>query len=479
MASRFDGILRTSDIHPLTLDVTGQVKPMRDGIEPMLRRARSAAIALAFLPALSTPLAGQSLRDVLDQLFMFGSGGEQLFLAGSAGVETTQVHGQHFIPAQSAGNGALLDFLTSSLAINVSSFPLPSTVSSQTFRFVDGVPTPSSTSFGPIMAERAQTIGRGRLNAGVNYSRVSFHRLRGRPLDDLRLTFTHVNVDFEGCDEIVGGDCTEFGIPQVENDLIDLGLDLRMEAEVVAFFATFGLTDRIDLSFAIPVVNLSLDGVSLAEVDPSTTDRALHFFGGTPENPVLEATSVARGSASGLGDVAVRLKVRLTDNPTWNIGVLGEARAPTGREEDFLGTGHLNARGLLIVSGRFDEFSPHANLGFEYRGNDLDQNEVELVVGFDHMLSDWATIAVDLLGAFKLGQSELVFPEPVEITSPFFRRVERTNIVNRRDDIVDGSLGFKFRTGSGVVFVANLLVPLNDGGLRSRITPTFGIEYLF
>jgi hypothetical protein len=448
-------------------------------MKPMSRPARSAATALTLLGVFGSPAAGQSLQQVFDQLFVFGPGGDRLFLAGSAGIPSTQVHGEHFIPAQSEGNGALLGFLTNSLAINVSSFPLPSTVSSQTFQFVNGVPTPSTTSFGPIMAERAQTIGRGRLNAGFSYSRIPFRRLRGRPLDDLRLTFTHVNVDFEGCDEAVGGDCTEFGIPQVENDVLDLKLDLELDAAVYAFFATFGLTDRIDLSFAIPIVDLTLEGVSRAEVAASTPDQALHFFGGTPTNPVLEATSVAGGSATGLGDVAVRIKGRITDNPTWNIGLLGEARIPTGREEDFLGTGDVNARGLLIISGLFDEFSPHANLGFEYRGSDLDQDEVELVFGFDHILSDWATLAVDVLGAFKLGESELVFPEPAEITSPFLRRVERTNILNRRDDIVDASFGFKLKTGNGILLIANLIVPLNDGGLRSRITPTFGIEYLF
>lgn len=448
-----------------------------------MRRTRSGTVALALslLVLIGSPsgAASQNLREVFDQLFVFGPGGGQLFLSGSAGLSQTQVHGSHFIPGQVEANGALLNLLTSSIAVNVSSFPLPSTVSSQTFRFVGGVPTPTSTSFGPITAERAQTIGRGRLNGGVSYSKLSFASLRGVDLDDLRLAFVHVNVDFEGCDQAVGGDCTEFGIPQVENDIFDLQLDLELDADVYAFYATFGLTDRFDLSVAVPIVNLELDGISRAQIDASTPDQALHFFGGTPDNPVLEAQGQARGSATGLGDVAVRLKSRLTDNDVWNIGVLGEVRVPTGREEDFLGTGDLNAKGLFILSGNFDEFSPHANLGFGYRGSDLDQNELEIVVGFDDLLADWVTIAVDLLGAFKLGESVLEFPGPVEITAPFRRTVERTNIPSLRDDVIDGAIGFKFRTGNGLVIIAHTLVALNDGGLRSRLAPTFGVEYLF
>lgn len=445
----------------------------------MRRLAIAALVACAGSLVPPSSLRAQSLSELLDDLFVFGGGESPLFLAGSAGTEATAVHGQHFIPSETESNGALLDFFGSAIAINVSSFPLPSTVSSQTFRFENGVPTPTSNSFGPISAERAQTIGRGRMNAGVNYSRLSFARLRGVDLDAISLTFVHQNADFPGCDEAFGGDCTDLGIPPVENDLITLDLDLAIDAEVFAFYATFGVTDWLDLGIAVPVVDLELDGASVARVDPFTGDQALHFFGGTPDNPVLEATSRVRGSATGLGDVAVRLKGQVTRNEVWNAGIMGELRVPTGREEDFLGSGSVNAKGLAILSGVFEGFSPHANFGYEHRGSQLDEDEIELVVGFDQRMAEWATLAVDLLGSFQLGDGEIEFPEPVRITSPFPRTVRLTNLPDRRDDVVDASFGFKFRTGGGLVIVANTLVALNDGGLRSRVAPTFGLEYLF
>ena len=42
---------------------------------------------------------------------------------------------------------------------------------------------------------------------------------------------------------------------------------------------------------------------------------------------------------------------------------------------------------------------------------------------------------------------------------------------------MDGSFGFKFQTGGGLIIVTNVLVPLNDGGLRSGVIPTLGLEY--
>jgi hypothetical protein len=432
------------------------------------------AVALIMGP---TSLHAQSMRTTLDRLFVFGAGEDPLFLAGSAGEPATEVHGDHFIPAEIAANAALLEFFTNAISTNVASFPLSSAVASQTFTFVGGVPTPSSTSFGPIFAERAQTIGRGRLSAGVNYSRLRFARIRGVDLEDVRLTFLHANVDFPGCDAAFGGDCTLFGVPQFENDEIELTLNLDMEAEVLAFYTTFGVTDWLDLGLAVPVIDFELDGSSVARITPTTGDQAFHFFGGTPENPVLEATSISRGQTTGIGDIAMRLKARLVQGENWQLGTLAEARAPTGREEDFLGTGEWNAKGLLIISGTVDDFSPHLNTGFEYRGSQLDQNEVEVVAGFDHRLADWATLAVDLLGAFKVGGERLTLPEPARIEAPFPRTVPRTNIPNRRDDLLDGSIGFKFQTAGGLILITNVLVPLNHGGLRSSPIPTLGVEY--
>jgi hypothetical protein len=436
-----------------------------------------ACAASAALFPLAADARAQNLRDVLNELFLFSAGENPLFLGGSAGVPGTEVHGDHYIPAESESNAALLDFFNNAIAANIASFPLSSTVSSETFVFVGGVPKATSNSFGPIFAERAQTIGRGRLNAQLNYSRLRFSRLRGIDTDDLELTFVHDNVDFPNCDQIFGGDCTSFGVPQFENDLINLTLDLDIEADVYALAATFGLTNWLDVGVAVPVIDLELEGTSEATIQVTTGDTALHFFGGTPENPVLAATKRTSERTTGIGDVAARLKALIVQSDKWNFGALGEIRVPTGRQEDFLGTGEVDARGLLILSGNFSRFSPHANVGYELVGGDSDQDEVELIAGFDQRLADWATLAVDLLASIEVGDQKLVFPEPALLEAPFPRTIRPTNIPNRGDDIVDGSLGFKFRTGTGLVIVTNVLVPLNNGGLRAGPIPTLGLEF--
>lgn len=443
----------------------------------MLARAIVSA-CIVLVPFLLPTLAvhGQTMEEVLDELFVFGGGDDPLFLAGTAGQEATAVHGDHFIPSSSEANSAVLTFFDNAIATNVSNFPLSSTVASQTFRLVDGVPTPTSNSFGPIFAERAQTIGRGRLNAGVNYSRLRFADLRGVSLDNVQLRFVHENSDFPNCDNIFGGDCSLYGIPQFENDVIDLNLNLSIDADVFAFFATFGVFDWLDLSVAVPVIDLSVRGRSVATIT-ATTDPALHFFSGTQEDPGLKATTRSFGQTTGIGDIAGRVKALLVSGPNWDLGALVEARAPTGREEDFLGTGEWSAKGLLILSGTFADFSPHVNAGYRYQSGDFDQDAVQLIAGFDHRLANWVTLGVDLLSLLQVGTQELTFPEPAQFEAPFRRSLSLTNIPDMRDDVIDGSIGFKFRTNSGLIIVTNVLVPLNDGGLRSGVTPTFGLEY--
>src|SRR2546425_516628 len=90
-----------------------------------------------------------------------------------------------------------------------------------------------------------------------------------------------------------------------------------------------------------------------------------------------------------------------------------------------------------------------------------------------------ASVAVDLVSELQVGESKLRLPGPVTYDQPFRRTIEPTNIPTERDDLVNGSFGFKFVTGSGITLVANTLWPLNRGGLRPNVLWTAGLEYNF
>jgi hypothetical protein len=97
-------------------------------------------------------------------------------------------------------DGRLLDFneelnnqlfttvftLNSLVAAQVASFPLASSAGGFSWSFDSalGTLTRVSDSFGPVFAERALTVGRGRMNFAFAYQRTTFDALQGRELED-------------------------------------------------------------------------------------------------------------------------------------------------------------------------------------------------------------------------------------------------------------------------------------------------------
>ena len=440
------------------------------------------SLASAASIAMSIPASAQGLRDKISDLFIFGPGQEPLFLAGSADPNnpaSLQAHGLHFIPSSAAENGSIISFITDALGASVANIPIGSTSGGVTFRFEGGVPVPTSTSAGPIFAERAQTLGRGRILAGISRTGFRFATLRGVDMDNIGLVFTHQNVDFEGCDAQFGGDCTLYGIPVLENDAIDFHLSMDLNVRVTSMYLTYGLTDRFDLGLVVPIVQADFRGESDAQIRPFGGTTAAHYFAGTSTNPVLSAHRQSLGSAAGLGDVALRAKINFRQTPGSSFAFLVDGRFPTGSPKDLLGSGKFAGRALAIFNSRFGDFSPHLNAGYLYHAGTQQNDAVLGTVGFDNRLAESVTLAADLVTELQVGDSKLHLPPLVTYESPFRRTLNPTNIPDIRDDIVNGSFGVKLIPARNTTLVLNSLFPLNRGGLRANLVYTAGIEYTF
>lgn len=428
----------------------------------MIRRG---LLALVGLLVCSTPAHAQKdLRDRISDLFTFGSCGQPLCLDGS--INASNGHGNHFIPAAASGNFAVISFISDAIASNASNFPLSATSSGVTFKFVGGVPVKTSASSGPIFGERAQTMGRGRFLMGANLSGVRFKTLRGVPIDNLTLNFTHEDIGNPG-----------LGDPSYENDVIRLRMSMYVDLLVSSFFMTYGLMDKVDISVAVPLVNTSFKGRSTAEVVPFGSP-AFHYFGGTADDPILRASTATFGSATGIGDVAARIKINLAGGNNFAMALLGDGRFATGNEKQLLGAGSSSFRALAVMSSQFGEFSPHLNVGYLWRGGDLANNAFLATAGFDQALSSWATFAGEVISEWEVGESKLVLPGDVHYTIPYDRTVEPTTIPNKRDNRANASLGFKFRVGAPTI-VTNALIPLIRGGLQPNVVWTTGVEFNF
>jgi hypothetical protein len=429
----------------------------------MRRHLLLAGLALALLAG---PARAQHLRDRVLDLFSFGNCGHALCLDGS--VSAANGHGDHFLPDVISNNSAILGFLTTAIGSSASSIPLSASSSGQTFKFVNGLPVRTSSSAGPIFGERAQTLGRSRLLIGAGLTNISFKTIRGTPLDQLVFNLAHEDRPPVGV----------LGDPLLENDIIEVRMNLQMSLSVATFFLTYGLSDRVDVGLAVPLVRTSLEGRSVAQIFPFGSE-VVHFFSGTPENPELRATAVTYGSATGLGDLAVRLKANLVSGERFGLAVMGDARLPTGDESNLLGSGHTVLRTNAIASAQFGSFAPHVNLGYQLRTGAGRSDDFLATVGFDQPMAPWATLAVDVLSEWELGTPDLVLPGPIQFQAPFPRTVIPTNIADRKDHRVIGSFGFKFQTKGGPLLIASGLVPLRAGGLQPYAAWNLGAEFNF
>jgi hypothetical protein len=440
-------------------------------------------LGLAACATLGTPLHAQSLglRDQISQLFIFGNGEDPLFLAGTAAnpSQAVNIHGSHFVPSASTQNGTMINFITDAISGNVADFPFSAASGGTTFRFEGGMPVPTSNSTGPVFAERGQTLGRGRVLAGFSYNTFHYTSLRGVDLNNVNLVFTHENVTGPGCDSIFGRSCDPMGFPTLENDIMPFTLSLDIHVSLASFVLTYGVTDRLDIGIALPIVSTTLDGHSVANIIPFGGDSAFHYFGGTATDPILSASRIVHGTATGMGDAAVRMKLNLHNSDQSSVALLLDGRFPTGSEEDLLGAGKFSGRLLAIVSGRFGPFSPHANVGYLRRVGTLRNDAVLATVGFDHLMAPSVTLAVDLISQLQVGADKLAVPGPVTYTYPFDRTVQTSDIPNIHDDLVNGSIGMKFTLSHGPTVILNGLFPLNKGGLRPNVLYTTGVEYSF
>jgi hypothetical protein len=453
----------------------------------MQTRMRSLAAACLVL-LLATPARAQSLQALVGRLFLVGQHTAPLQVSAQGTPQSTTGSVEEddgFIPSASLANGAVLDFLTRWVGISPGYFPLGSTSGGLTFRFEGGLPVAAAVSAGPIYGERGHTLGRGRAVVGATYTSTRFNTSRGEPIKDLRLTFTHTNIDSDQCDAEEGRDCAPLGVPLSENDLLEVLLTLNLDVDVASLFVTYGLLDRVDLGLIFPVVHTNLAAHSVAQIIPFGTlpTGAMHFLGGTPQDPVLSTTQVVDGSATGIGDLAGRMKVNLVQRNRAAMAVLADVRAPTGDEKDFLGTGEWSFRGFGILSLQFGNFSPHVNAGYVWRGenaaNGVANDAALATVGFDQVFAPWATFSVDVISELQLGTSVFQVPAPVTFTEPFVRSVRPMEISDARDNLVTVSLGFRLATLSNFVGVANTLIPVAGSSPRPDFAWSLGVEYDF
>ena len=270
-------------------------------------------------------------------------------------------HAAHFNSAFQSEFRLMNVALTSQLA----TVPLPSPASGFTYHFdpQTGTFVRSTRSFGPILAERGETIGLGKIAFGYTYQFFSYDHLDGVPITDIPAVFTHDN-------------------PQAGGGRADVVATVNsIEATVAQYTGalTYGVTDRIDLSLAVPVVRTRLSLLSNATIHRIGTgsDLGVHYFRDPDAIGGYGSTRqfFSEDSAAGIGDLVARAKGTVMREGSRALAVGLDVRMPTGDEQNLLGSGAVGMKPFAAFSTSMGAFAPHANVGLPVERREPDRRQ--------------------------------------------------------------------------------------------------------
>jgi hypothetical protein len=387
----------------------------------------------------------------------------------------SQTHAAHFESSFRQSFTPMNSAVGSQLALLP--FASPASGFVYTFDTAAGVYSRSSQTLGPIISERAETIGRRRLFVGISYQYFNFSSIDGIDLKDVPVVFRH---------DVQTGSEREKDYITTQNSV---GLDINQFTAV----GTFGLTDGLDISVAIPIVNVHLSAVSDARIqriappDPVTGEQA-HFFDATAPDTSTRHVYASTGNATGIGDVTFRIKGTVFKGENGAVALAADVRTPTGDESNFLGTGAVGFKPFVIASYRAGRIAPHGNAGFQWNGSSLLAGDISkgekarlprqfiYAAGADIGATKNLTVVFDLLGA-------RVFNGPRVTASTYPDAIGRSipDVTFGREsfNIIDGSAGLKLSIARTLLVTANVIFKLNDSGLRAKVIPLVGLSYTF
>jgi hypothetical protein len=432
-----------------------------------------AVVCLAF----AAPASAQDRPATLATLFedIFGPSGlvvssEEVALDGTT-------HAAHFNSAFQSDFRLVNIALTSQLA----AVPLPSPASGFTYRFDPGTGTfvRSTNSYGPILTERGETIGRGRLAFGFSHQFFSFDRLDGVSLVGVPAVFTHDNFE-------TGGGRT---------DVVFTENTIKADVSQYNGALTYGVTDRLDLALAVPIISTRLSLLSNARIYRVGTglNTAVHYFRSDAGIDGRGDTHqfFAEGSAAGVGDIVMRAKAMVLKESSRALAVGVDARLPTGDEQNLLGAGAAGIRAFSAFSTSLARFAPHVNVAYQWNGKSNLAGDVRSrrkqdlpdqflwALGTDFGINNRLSIVFDLLGrrvidSPQLSTYEFVAQGPAGTVSlPDIRFEPASYWVN------NGAIGFKANVAPRLLVTFNLRFQISGGGLSDRIAPLIGMEWGF
>jgi hypothetical protein len=353
------------------------------------------------------------------------------------------------------------------------SLPLPSASAGVSYAFdpATGTFQRQPSTFGQVYIDRARPIGARKWNVQVTYQHAQLDRIDGQDAGDL-------------------SDSTPIYFPGAFAAVTLPKLAAQAATNQFLLAGTYGITDDLEVSLAIPLVQsrtaaqATLRAAAILASDGSLFRRQLTFDG-------VE-------TAFGVGDLLLRAKYRVLATDAVDVAAGLLLRLPTGDVENLRGVGFLEVAPAVLASSRifrlrsWARLQGHFNASVGFDTENVDNSEARWGIGLDWGITDRVTAAIGVLGRNQFARvappgffdfprcfgADLVTcatsQQPRGGTAPLF------GLSGARVDYYDLSIGGRGAVWKDTVFAfANVLIPLNDGFVRTEPIPLLGLEATF
>jgi hypothetical protein len=338
---------------------------------------------------------------------------------------------------------ATRDTISRLLLVELATLPTVSSSTGFIFRMdenLGGTVVRASASFGPSFVERSLTSGTARPAFGAAYQDTRFSRIDGRSLSDGTLVATASRLT---------GQTDPFDVETVA---------IQLRTRTLTLSTNVGVTDRLDLSAALPLVRLTMSG---ERVD---TLRGV---------PVVQAAATV--DASGVGDLALRAKYRAVGQGGTGLALGIETRLPTGAEENLLGAGEASLKPRVIGSIERGRVSIHSELGYSFGGlsSEWDYGGAVAVAASPRLTFIAEMLGRRLESGGRISETVAAHPSLVGVET-----IRLTGIPEATYRVVAVG-GIKWNVAQTWLVSASVLRTVTSTGLTARAIPSVVVEYSF
>jgi hypothetical protein len=351
---------------------------------------------------------------------------------------------------------------------------------------------------GPVLVDRPDSVGQGRLVLGFSAQQFTFNHLDGNRIGFMPFIYYTSSSQYYA-----------------------QYIDASVRYNQYVMLATYGFPKKTDISVIVPYTRISIGVAALSSVQYALSGVANGVSATVPPG----AVGYTSGSARGVGDVILNAKHVLWSGGEAGRGSLAAGvavRLPTGDALNYLGSGAygVNLYGMAAYKAKL---SPHVKIGYQWNTDSVLLNiggtpgasqrlpgGLQTAVGADYGVSRHVTLSADLLtNEFQNSPSISQVPFISTISGATLAAVSGTtipaagtpcaaitgtattttqvgafctvNTVNKTFTSLNFSGGVKFKpfVKMNLILYGNVLIQANDAGLRSEPSPSVGISYNF